>query len=199
MDETTKNKTQLQQSNHPQCYEHFTWLGLDFPRCNQQDPADISWDPNAWCLSSMVCQPAEDSQGHQRSRHPDALAGDAILCQLWIYTPKWHNRLNWIPDKIPSLRSLWVLKKKETVDWYIPPSPHSNRFNASKSMRGAEQMCMSGENGPWFDCLPACVLLRSSRVCWWLKGSDNIPLRNIIDASLSVMPSSFSCSDMAVV
>lgn len=63
-------------------------FGFNLHRCKQQDPADISRDPNAWCVSSMACQPAEDSQGHQRNRHADALAGDATLCQAWIYTPK---------------------------------------------------------------------------------------------------------------
>lgn len=89
--------------------------------------------------------------------------------------------------------------KKKSLDWCIPPSPLKAIIDASKSMRGGVQMYMSGENGPWFDCLPTCEGLGSSHVYWRLKGGDNISLRNTTHASMSVMPSSFSCSDMLVV
>lgn len=70
------------------------WISLDFSRWKQPGPVDIRWHPISWCLSNMICQPAEDGQGHQRNCHPDALIGDAIPRQLWIYMPKWHKYLN---------------------------------------------------------------------------------------------------------
>lgn len=118
----------------------------------------------AWCLSNIVCQPAEDCQGHQRNWYPDTLIGDDIPCQLCIYTPKWHNHLNWTLDKIPSVCSVWIENKP--VDWCIPPSPHSHWFNVSKSMGGGEQMYMSRERTlVWLSanlCAPtllSCLLL----------------------------------------
>lgn len=97
-----------------------------------------------------------------------------------------------MPDKMTSVQFIMDLKK--SLDWCIPSSPHSNEFNACKSMRGGEQMYVSEENECRFDCLPTCEVLRSSHF-----RSDNIPLPNTTHASMSVMPSSFSCSDMAAV
>lgn len=75
-------------------------------------------------------------------------------------------------------------KKKKSLDWCIPPSPLKAILDASKSMRGGVRMYMSGENGPWFDCLPTCEGLGSSHVCWRLKGGDNISLRPLMPVCL---------------
>ncbi len=110
-----------------------------------------------------VCSTRSASQlkiKHQRNHHPDALLG-TVPCQLWI-TCQNDNHLIWIPDKIPSVCSSWIKIKQIDVGLVQSSLPTLKLIQcASKSVRGGEQMQMSGENGPRFECLPACEVLRS--------------------------------------
>lgn len=101
-------------------------------------------------------------------------------------------------NRIPTKSFHYGLKKKKNHHRInaLPSSPHSNWFDASKSMRGGLQMYMS----EWMDPgLIVCQPATASAPVMFVGKSEAVPvcvLQKHTCARMSVMPSSFSPADM---